>query len=416
MDTDSSEFTLDDIKEILRNKLNNVNYEIESFATKSSRKNVGLLGKHLYLKVKLTNTNVTNYYTFFAKFFPKHEGPAKFAKEIGAFKKEIFAYKLFDNIINDGVLLLKDCVPRSYYTKEDRVIVLDDLSVDYVNVNTKITDKETMEVIIKNLAKLHASSLIYEENQTKLLKRKFRLIDGNETDFDESFYNESNKYGVKASIKGVLKEIDLFDHTLLLPNGNDFKEIVEKLCLKIYDHVKPSIKYRNVLSHGDLWSNNFLLKFDDFNKPIECKFVDFQLMRYVPPSQDLLSLIYLTTNRDFRKRYMYELIGFYYATLEKYMKLYGYNLNTLIDFKQFMDSCENEKLFALILTATYFQLILIDGDFLENFFADKELYNKVFMEDRSILITSYIDKSDEYKERLRESIQDFRDYCESLGY
>lgn len=420
--TSSTSFTYEDISTIMKNKLNHANFEVIDHETRIIDNNVGLLGNHVSLTIKaiVNGSNITEEFKFFAKFFPKHDGPSQFAKETGVFAKEIFAYKIFNEIINSGVYLLRECITNCYYTKDDHVIVLDDLTVDnYVMENKIIVNKEVVELLIRNLAKLHASSLIYEENETRLINEPYRIIDDNEINLEESMYNDKEGFinisGVEASIKGLLTEIDYFEQPKLLQSGNDFKEIVKELCYKIYDFVRPSTKYRNVLTHGDLWSNNFMIKYVS-NKPEQCKFIDFQFMRYVPPAQDLLNLIYLTTTRDFRAKYMYELIGYYYATLEKYGKLFGYDMNKIIPFTEFMNSCEEQKLCSLIISSTYFQLILVDGGFLQEFFSDETLYRKTFMEDRSLLVMNYIKNNDNYKERLKESIQDLRDYCVSKNY
>lgn len=416
--TYSTTFSTEEVMIIISNKLKHKNFNVTSFETTALDKNMGLLGIHVSLKVIVVAHGVEEEFKFFCKFFPKHEGPAHFASLTGAFKKEIFAYNIFEKITESGIDLLSDCITNLYYFKDNHVIVMDDLKQTGFQCESHIiTNINTITAIVKNLAKLHASSIIYEEKLSKTLGRKFTLLEEYKNNFEETFYNDKegfiNKPGVTASINGIMTEIELFKHSKFLTNGKEFKTTARNLCYKIYDLAKPSKKYRNVINHGDLWTNNFLIKYES-GLPIACKFVDFQLLRYVPPAQDLLSLIYLSTTRCFRQKYMYEIIGLYYATLEKYMKLHGFNLNEIITFGNFMESCEEQKLFAIIQSATYFQLVFVDTLTLEEFFHDKELYNKTFFEDRSLIILKYIDKNEEYKSRLQDSILDLRDYCETV--
>lgn len=322
-------------------------------------------------------------------------------------------------IKKSGVDFLNECVTNCYYSKDQHVLVLDDLQKENFNTldKTNTLDLNVLLVVIKSLAKLHAGSLIYEENQSKKLKRPYSLLEEHQNDFEESFYNDNkgfvNKNNTIAAIRGILKEIDIFELQSPLTSGKEFKATVLKIYKEIFELVKPSLKHRNVLNHGDLWTNNFLIKTIN-GQPFDCKFVDFQCSRYVPPSQDLMSLIYLTTTRAFRAQHMYELLGIYYANVEKLLKLSGYNLNTILPFQAFMESCEEQKLFAIIQTATYLQLILVDSNVLEDFFANKILYEKTFFEDRSLLVLKYLNMDNNYKSRLKESVLDLREYCEKL--
>lgn len=417
--TYASNLTTEEVFEILTRKLKRNDFNLVGYELRNLDKNIGLLGDHATLTATVILNGQEIHTDFFAKFFPKHEGPAAFASETGAFRKEIFVYEVLEKLKKNGADFLSDSVTDCYYSKDGHVIILDDLKKENFCALDKTTtlDLDALLVVIKSLAKLHAGSLVYEENQSKILNRPYSLLDDHQNDFEESFYTDNkgfiNKNNTIAAIKGILTEIDIFQLPSTLPSGKDFKATVLTVYEKIFELVKPSLKYRNVLSHGDLWSNNFLIKFEN-DRAIDCKFVDFQCSRYVPPSQDLMSLIYLTTTRDFRAQHMYELLGIYYATLEKLVKLSGFDLKTIIAFQNFMESCEEQKLFAMIQTATYLQLILVDNDVLEEFFSNKVLYEKTFFEDRSLLVLKYLKMNNNYKSRLTESVLDLKSYCEKV--
>ena len=88
-----------------------------------------------------------------------------------------------------------------------------------------------------------------------------------------------------------------------------------------YSTVSASDRFRNVLSHGDLWTSNILLKFDN-DKAVDCSFVDYQLLRYCPPGHDFLSVVHLTTVRDIRLNHEDALKRVYYDELSR--KLFNY--------------------------------------------------------------------------------------------
>lgn len=416
----------EEVTVIIKNKLQNSNFELMKYSFENLEQKVGLLGDHCLLRatVKILEERgsedkvVTQEFSFFAKLFPAYRGPAEFVEGLRAFEKEIFMYDLFDKFKNYNINLVEFCTASCYLSQYNRYLILDNLFLEGFQAldKYKTLDYQTLITVIKGLAKLHASSIIYEEKKTKELSKQYRLNQEYEREFEETFYSKKegfiNTKGITASIKCVIELIDLFDHRERLISGQNFKLIANELCYKIYDLVKPSKIYRNVVSHGDLWSTNILLKYNDRTQATDCKFVDFQCGRYVPPTHDLMSVIHLTTSRRLRKRHMYEFTGIYYATLEKMVKLAGYTLKDLIPFADFMKSCEEQKLFAIIQAATYMPLILVKDDTLVEHFTRAD--ETALFEDRTSLIASSIAKDDIYKNRLEEAIQDLRDYCEYM--
>lgn len=414
--------TEDQITEILK-KINIDNdYVIESHNIQIFSEKIGLLGDHytLTLVLRHVKTNEQVKKSYFVKCFPSIEDSATFAEGIGAFKKEIFVYDLYEKFKEHAENLVTSCIPTLYTYSHDQYIVLENLSSNGYRTIDKMRflEYEEVLVIVQQLAKLHASSIIYEEQKSKELERQYSLIEEYKNELDESFFNDRegfpNHCGVDASVKGVLSEIDLFDFPETLASGKKFKEVAKPVLYKIYDLVKPSKKWRNVLSHGDLWATNFLIKYDSDKKPVDCKFVDFQCGRYVPPAQDVISMIYLTTSRIFRQSYMYPLLGIYYNYLEKYLKAFNISIQSIIPFNDFLESCEEQKVFAIVQTTIYFPLILISNDFVEKYMRDGDLHKKALFEDRTHLILTHKDKDSIYTKRLRDSVHDLKSICEYL--
>lgn len=405
-----------DLDEALTRKLGTKNFLILDFKVEPIPDRVGLLGDHAYLTVTFLNTNgERDTATLFIKFFPEMEAVAKFAEGVGAFKKEMFIYELFDKFEAVGIDLVAAVTPTCYFAKYNKYLFLENLQEEgYVMPDKhKYLDYDIVSGVLQSLAKLHASSILYEE------KERTSLLVHHEDDFEESFFNDKqdfiNRKGVDASIKGILKTIEIFEFPEYLRSGKSFKEVAEGVCYKIYDLAKPSKKFRNVVCHGDLWATNFLLKYEQqTNKFSNCKFVDYQCGRYVPPSQDVLSLIYLTTSRNFRKEHLYELLGMYYSCLERHMKMSGVDSSTILPFEQFLESCDEQKLFAIIQAAIFFPLVLIDVESIEEYFSNVDLNQKALFEDRSYLVLAHKDKDKMYCERIKESIEDLKEYCEYL--
>lgn len=404
----------------IANKLGHDNFTISNYHLKPfSNERIGLLGDHLKLFVSVQNIQLIceENYQFFVKLFPRLTQVADFAEKTGSFKKECFIYEVFDLFIKEGVFI-NDCVPRCYFKEPRTCLIFDDLiSKGYQQLNKHETlDYNSVLVVLQYLAKFHACTIIYEERKSKELQCQYRLIYEFPHDFEECFYRNEEEFvnysGVQATIKGVVNEIDIFNIPQLLPSGNDLRVVTEKICKKIYNLVRPSEKYRNVICHGDLWATNYLLKLKKGplkSTPLECKFVDLQQARYIPPAHDVMSFLYLNTDMEFRRKYMYQVIGMYYSYLEKFLKSAGVDSN-ILPFDQFLESCEEQKLFAILQTAFCFPLILIRNEDIEKYFSNEEIGKKALFEDRSILVQENIHDED-YVKRVKESILDLRNYC-----
>lgn len=424
--TEGGLLSTEEVVLVIKNKTENPNFELSNYTFESLEQKIGLLCEHCILRATIRileehaekDVVKKEEFSFFVKLFPRYRRPAEFVEGLRAFEKEVFMYNLFDKYKNYGLNLIDFCTATCYLSEYNRCLIFDNLFLQgFQSLDKyKTLDYNSLLTVIKALAKLHACSIIYEEKKRKELGKEYRLIHDHERDFEETFYSKRegfiNTKGINASIKCVVEMIDLFNHREKLISGQNFKLLANELCYKVYDLVRPSSIYRNVASHGDLWSTNILVKYNDYGEAMECKFVDFQCGRYVPPTHDLMSVIHLTTSRRLRKRHMYEFTGIYYATLEKLVKLQGYTLKNILPFVDFMKSCEEQKLFAIIQAATYLPLILMKEDALIEHFTRTD--EDALLEDRTSLIAKNIAKDDCYKNRLEEAIKDLRDYCEYM--
>jgi len=71
--------------------------------------------------------------------------------------------------------------------------------------------------------------------------------------------------------------------------------------------------------HGDFWSNNILFSYDDEEKVNEIMLVDFQLLSFGHPAYDVIYVMYLSLDRDFRKAHMSTCLQQYWDILNSYI-------------------------------------------------------------------------------------------------
>jgi len=70
--------------------------------------------------------------------------------------------------------------------------------------------------------------------------------------------------------------------------------------------------------HGDFWGNNIMYRYEA-GQVVDSILVDFQLINYGHPAYDLLYLLYISCDKEFRAAHMTSCLERYWDTLEKYI-------------------------------------------------------------------------------------------------
>nr|XP_022907459.1 uncharacterized protein LOC111418971 isoform X1 [Onthophagus taurus] len=178
--------------------------------------------------------------------------------------------------------------PKSVDVDNDAALILRNLSYDgYVVCDRFIGfNKETMELLLKDLATMHATTIGYklqkpEEFNQKILPHFFGTMDWDYNDITIEKYQD--QYGA------------------VLEKDPDCSHLRQKVLHSMnkagcYYGSKPREPFATMI-HQDLWVNNMMLKFID-GKPISSKFIDFQIMAYGNPACDVLFLIYTSAQID----------------------------------------------------------------------------------------------------------------------
>ncbi|KAF2879853.1 hypothetical protein ILUMI_26310 [Ignelater luminosus] len=409
--------TLEDIYRVIKNKIGDqkcslLNYELIPIGEVS-----GFFGEHKKLKIKIHVNNETQTLNFFVKFTPKGEAQKSIADDCGSFYKENFFYRHFVPMVRKfGATIINECTVPCYFTRLNDVLVFEDLNIcNYGILNHRQPlDFEVVEIVVKQMAKLHASSIILEEKMSEQTKTKFYLKEQYRDGLEESFFtrkeNHQGGISMKISIEGIPDQIDLSpDDGSILSNG-EFKKKIEKIYERVYELAKPSEEFRNTLCHGDPWVNNILVQKVD-GKPTDAKLIDFQLMRYCPPAQDLLGFIYLTTNRKFRHNHLDEILEIYYKEFSRSLEINGFDPEKIYSRDVFRKSIEYMRPQAVGQTVIYYHICVTNPELMADYTADEAKMRQIFLEDRRDFVAEMYDRDPIYKERNREAIEDLRDIC-----
>uniref|UniRef100_A0A1L8DN05 Putative juvenile hormone-inducible protein n=1 Tax=Nyssomyia neivai TaxID=330878 RepID=A0A1L8DN05_9DIPT len=366
--------TANDIKHICRRHLVRETSSYRKFHVNSCELNelgdgpVGFLAHHYILTVEISKKLVgysdekrslsTQTVTFFVKVFPEaSKEQAVYINEMKAFQKEIDLYSFLLPRLQDIGIGSKEWGAQSYLAKDDKVLVIENLKADGFELalnqeGSGVFDCDHVSVALDVLARFHASGIVLEDRSKMLPTQMYPDC------FEENAYPEQETHirmlGLKNAIHAHMELIKM------IPKYQDNEKLSKilseypKVAMQIVDFVKTSQKFRNVVSHGDLWANNIMFKYEEcgedkkFLKPIDGRLVDFQLVRYAPPALDVVTLIFNTTDSVLRKEKLIILLDGYYKSLTKELARFGILAEDYLPWEDFLESIEYYKLAGLI--------------------------------------------------------------------
>merc|ERR1719309_1366226 len=114
------------------------------------------------------------------------------------------------------------------------------------------------------------------------------------------------KMGYKQLLNGtektVLKILDLEKKTEYSERIRKFFRVTARSQLdRFLGAVSTAI---DTCCHGDFWSNNIMFKYNQSDEPVDLVLVDFQLISVCHPAYDILYLLHLSSDLEFRASHM----------------------------------------------------------------------------------------------------------------
>ncbi|KAI8423840.1 hypothetical protein MSG28_012850 [Choristoneura fumiferana] len=278
-------------------------------------------------------------------------------REVEVYEKVIPMFLKIQQVLNEeNKVMFPNCV-LSRINDGQEILILEDMNLKGFSMSDKVARFEQLnltevELILKELAKFHALSLIYKNQEPesfKNLKHEFQDLM-----FDTKFLNKSQlrKY-FDESFEMSLKVVDDFETNKLL------RKIGTKLTEILRFYTKPN-KRCNVFCHGDCWVNNILFKKSETEHQL-C-FLDFQALRYTNPATDIVHFLFLCTNSNFRFQHFENLLDIYYESLQTFLNLFNLDINNVYSRGHFDLDVKDMLPFGLLIALIELRIVTCTSD------------------------------------------------------
>lgn len=133
---------------------------------------------------------------------------------------------------------------------------------------------------------------------------------------------------------------------------------LKRYSLHIYLQWYESTEQWIVAGHGDCWTNNMLFKYNKSNKPIACCLVDLQCARESCIMADIVYFIFTSTDTDFRKQYLDEMLNWYYERFLHYCDHLKVSPFSGFSLENFRRKFHRSKIFGFLFSCLCLPIIL----------------------------------------------------------
>ncbi|KAM7360756.1 LOW QUALITY PROTEIN: uncharacterized protein ACRADG_007515 [Cochliomyia hominivorax] len=222
----------------------------------------------------------------------------------------------FEKLYNESGAEIR-FAPKFYEIDTDQpYLLLEDLKPKGFKMFNRLEgfDVKHTKAVLTILAKWHAASAVLYPTKDKCPEI-----------FLTNFFTEENRSMVEKVFDGIYKAF------LKCAKSYEGQELYYE---NLYRHTDSIIDDMfevnrldengfNVLNHGDC-SNNIMFQYDDFGNMIDLHLVDYQIVHYGSPAQDLYYILLSSTHYDVKLKKFDYFIKYYHDCLTENLKLLRY--------------------------------------------------------------------------------------------
>ncbi|XP_012531490.2 uncharacterized protein LOC105833925 [Monomorium pharaonis] len=401
-----------DINKILERKFGSGKARLIDWRLESLDGIKGFLGQYYYLHIKARINSKTQSLRFFGKTPPPTHSPQfEFLQRYDTFNKEIMIYT--DLMRRMGAGGSPKWMVECYLCKRNVIIVLEDASIDgYATLNKYIPyDEEHCVWLLRTLSRLHSRSLLLDERLRRESDRTIFDLYGQL--LNEVLFVDGDDRSEKALTSGIIGFCAMVDELEELDDKGKIivKRRITEWSRKMSQLLAPSKKYRNVICHRDIWSNNIMFRYDLTGNINGCYLIDLQFLRYCPPAIDFACCLYLTTDRNTRDRNFDSFARIYHDSFARGLAEEGLDVENCLPWTTFQKSYAEMRDVALVYAALNLQIMLLSNETATDYFCDstEKLEQVLYGDKRGELVRYQCEKEPAYKMRIFEILHEIKD-------
>lgn len=210
--------------------------------------------------------------------------------------------------------------PKLYNTVDTEChecLLLEDLSVRgfiMLDKNKEEVTADHVNLVLRGIAKFHAISFALKDQQPKQFKEIIPHLE--EIVFREGTIVAENKKLRTEQLYCVLS--DETDAHLLAKLQEVFSNPSNDIDADCIDPI--AAEPATIVTHGDLWQNNVMFRYNNEGKPIEASLLDWQISRYSSPVLDIVHFIFSCTTKELRDAHYDDFLKNYHETLSTHIQ------------------------------------------------------------------------------------------------
>lgn len=230
--------------------------------------------------------------------------------------------------------------PTAIFVDRERMaIIFEDLAVaHYVMADrVKRLDKDHAHLILRKLAKMHATSAVLNERNAGSLEKYDRGFFNRYTDAYSGYFVG----GLLAAARWMSQEPECAQY------GQKLFELAPHYMDIGRECFAPLRESVNVLAHGDVWTNNVMVKYDAVTgRPVDILLIDFQYSFWGSPTIDLHHFFNTSLREPLRREEQGALFEFYHRIFRNILTKLNYKQNPIPTLHQFQLQAEEKRFFG----------------------------------------------------------------------